>query len=331
MVANILEVEDLSVQYEAKPAPVRAVTKVTFGLKANEILGVCGESGCGKSTLLRAIAGLLKSPGHITQGRILYNGMDLTKLSDKDFRKIRWTDISYIPQASMNSLNPVMRIRDQMTDVIRAHDKKGIPKEEIIKSLIEVLNTVLLSPETLDMYPHELSGGMKQRVLVALATGASSVRPKIIIADEPTSNLDVTTERYILKVMREFIQNFGTSVIFVTHNIAAQSQIADRLIIMYAGEIVEIGDVYEIFNKPMHPYTIALISATPSIEEIKEMVSLPGIPPDLREPPVGCNFHPRCKSAIEGKCNLENPELIEVEPGRFVKCHLTSKKGGRKK
>ncbi|MEM2111935.1 MAG: ABC transporter ATP-binding protein [Candidatus Bathyarchaeia archaeon] len=322
MTSNILNVENLNVHYEIKPKPVKAVNKVSFNLKEKEILGICGESGCGKTTLLRAIGGLIRPPARITQGKILYKGLDLTKLSEKDFKKIRWRDISYIPQASMNSLNPVLKIRDQIFDVITEHHGNIILQKEIIeKSLINELDKVMLAPETLDSYPHELSGGMKQRVLVALAMGVHSLRPKIIIADEPTSNLDVTTERYILKILREFVQIYGASVIMVTHNIAAQSQIADRVVIMYAGEIVEIGDVYDIFNKPLHPYTIALISATPTMGGVKEMVSLPGIPPDLREPPSGCKFHPRCKFAIEGKCNIEEPQLAEIESGRFVKCH----------
>jgi len=176
-----------------------------------------------------------------------------------------------------------------------------------------------------------LSGGMKQRVLIGLATGAATVRPKLIVADEPTSNLDVTTERYILKIFSEIIENSDTSVLFVTHNIAAQSQIVDRLIIMYAGEVMEIGDVTDVFTNPLHPYTKVLILSTPMIDEIEKAISLPGIPPDLRDPPVGCNFHPRCPDAIKGKCELEDSDTVEVEPGRFVKCHLYVKKGGKKK
>jgi len=330
MVSNLLEVENLRVYYETEQNPVKAVNNVTFSIKRNEILGVCGESGCGKTTLLKAITGLLKEPGYIHEGKILYNDLDLTKINEKEFRRIRWKDISYIPQGSMNSLNPVLKIKDQMVDAIRAHDKK-VPEKEIVESLKKVLESVLLSPETLEMYPHELSGGMKQRVLIGLATGAATVRPKLIVADEPTSNLDVTTERYILKIFSEIIENSDTSVLFVTHNIAAQSQIVDRLIIMYAGEVMEIGDVTDVFTNPLHPYTKVLILSTPMIDEIEKAISLPGIPPDLRDPPVGCNFHPRCPDAIKGKCELEDSDTVEVEPGRFVKCHLYVKKGGKKK
>lgn len=326
MVDDLLLVENLSAFYEVKPKPVKAVNNVSFTLKPREVLGICGESGCGKTTLLKAITGLLKEPGYIHEGKILYHENDLAKLSDREFRKIRWADISYIPQASMNSLNPVLNIRKQMVDTIRAHDT-DVSETEIVESLKQVLATVLLSPETLDMYPHELSGGMKQRILIGLATGAATIRPKIIVADEPTSNLDVTTERYILKIFRELIENSETSVLFVTHNIAAQSQIADRLIIMYAGEVMEIGDVTGVFSNPLHPYTQALISATPSIDTIEKTISLPGLPPDLRDPPIGCNFHPRCPVAIKGKCEVEDSETFEVEPGRFVKCHRYMKKG----
>jgi peptide/nickel transport system ATP-binding protein len=320
MDSDLLQVEGLSAFYEAAPKPVRAVNNVTFSLKRKEVLGICGESGCGKTTLLKAITGLLKEPGYIHQGRIMYNNIDLSKLSEQEFRRVRWKEISYIPQASMNSLNPVLNVRSQMVDTIRAHDN-NVSEAEIVESLKKVLDEVLLSSDTLEMYPHELSGGMKQRILIGLATGAATIHPKIIVADEPTSNLDVTTERYILKIFRELIKNSDTSVLFVTHNIAAQSQIADRLIIMYAGEIMEIGDVSDVFNNPLHPYTKALISATPSIDDIEKTISLPGLPPDLRDPPVGCNFHPRCPVAITGKCDFEDSDTFEVESGRYVKCH----------
>ena len=320
---NLLEVKNLSVQYEAQPNPVKAVNGVAFSIRDKEIFGICGESGCGKTTLMKAIIGLLKPPGYIVGGKILYKGTDLTSLNEREFRRIRWKEISYIPQASMSSLNPVLTVLSQMIDTIDAHERR-VPKTEMIKSVSESLNMVLLSPEVLHTYPHELSGGMKQRVLVALAIGLSLLQPKLIIADEPTSNLDVTTERYILKALTDLKQKFDVSMIFVTHNMAAQAQIADRLAIMYAGEMAEIGDVDVMFKEPLHPYTKALISATPSISEVKKLSSLPGIPPDLRDPPKGCNFHPRCPSMILGKCDAEDPKLIEAMPNRFVKCHLVS-------
>jgi len=298
-------------------APVRAVDNVSFNVTEKEILGIAGESGCGKSTLAYSILRLLKPPGYIRGGEVLFKGSDLLKIEEEELRRIRWKHISYIPQSSMNALNPVMRIEEQIGDAVINHEK--ISKGELRKRIEDLLVSVGLSPSVAHMYPHELSGGMRQRVVIAMAM---ALNPELIIADEPTTALDVVVQRGILQLLRDIRSKLKASVIMITHDMAAQAQIVDRLAIMYAGKIVEIGDANDLFNDPLHPYSRALISAIPSISEKKKLKGVPGFPPDLRSPPPGCRFYPRCPHRIPSKCNVDEPRLIEVKNDRLVACHL---------
>lgn len=314
---TLLDVRNLIAYYMTPTAPVRAVDNVSFNVTEKEILGIAGESGCGKSTLAYSVLRLLKPPGYIRGGEVLFKGSDLLKIEEEELRRIRWKHISYIPQSSMNALNPVMRIEEQIGDAVRNHEK--ISKGELRKRIEDLLVSVGLSPSVAHMYPHELSGGMRQRVVIAMAM---ALNPELIIADEPTTALDVVVQRGILQLLRDIRSKLKASVIMITHDMAAQAQIVDRLAIMYAGKIVEIGDANDLFNDPLHPYSRALISAIPSISEKKKLKGVPGFPPDLRSPPPGCRFYPRCPHRIPGKCNVDEPRLIEVKNDRLVACHL---------
>ena len=314
---TLLDVRNLIAYYMTPTAPVRAVDNVSFNVTEKEILGIAGESGCGKSTLAYSILRLLKPPGYIRGGEVLFKGSDLLKIEEEELRRIRWKHISYIPQSSMNALNPVMRIEEQIGDAIINHEK--ISKGELRKRIEDLLVSVGLSPSVAHMYPHELSGGMRQRVVIAMAM---ALDPELIIADEPTTALDVVVQRGILQLLRDIRSKLKASVIMITHDMAAQAQIVDRLAIMYAGKIVEIGDANDLFSDPLHPYSRALISAIPSISEKKKLKGVPGFPPDLRSPPPGCRFYPRCPHRIPGKCNVDEPRLIEVKNDRLVACHL---------
>jgi len=314
----LLKVEGLKAFYRAGSSRVKAVDDVSIAVKKSEILGIAGESGCGKSTFALAVLRLLKPPGYIEDGEILLNGVDILKLSDKELKKVRWSRMSYIPQSSMNALNPVMRTEEQINDAILTHGRK-MPKAELRKRVGELLANVGLAPEVARMYPHELSGGMRQRVIIAMAI---ALNPELVVADEPTTALDVVVQRGILQMLSEIRWKFGSSIVVITHDMAAQAEIVDRLAIMYAGKIVEAGGVKEVFDEPLHPYTHALISSVPSIKVKKELLGLSGLPPDLRNPPSGCYFHPRCSKSIRNRCEIEEPEFVEIEKDRFVACHL---------
>ncbi len=314
----LLKVEGLKAFYRTRNSPVKAVDDVSIGAKKSEILGIAGESGCGKSTFALAVTRLLKPPGYIEDGKILLNGVDILKLSPKELKKVRWSEMSYIPQSSMNALNPVMRIEEQIGDAIVTHGGK-MSKDELKKRVEELLTDVGLAPEVARMYPHELSGGMRQRVIIAMAI---ALNPELIVADEPTTALDVVVQRGILQMLSDIRRKFGSSIIIITHDMAAQAEIVDRLAIMYAGKIVEAGSVGKLFEEPLHPYTQALTSAIPSIKGKRQLSGLSGLPPDLRKPPAGCRFHPRCPKIIYNKCEIEEPELIDAEKDRLVACHL---------
>ena len=319
-----LNVRDLAAYYRTETTPNKAVDGVTFDVARDEIFGIAGESGCGKSTLAKAILRLLKPPGYIKDGKILFNDVNLLELDEKDLRSTRWRHISYIPQGSMNSLNPVIRAEDQIIEAIRLHDS-NISKSDLKQKVEELFISVGLAPEVSRAYPHELSGGMKQRVVIAMAI---ALGPELIVADEPTTALDVVVQKGILQLLLDLKEKLGSSLILITHSMPVQAQVSDRIAIMYAGKIVEVGDSNVIFSDPLHPYTQALISAVPSIEATKKLSGLSGFPPDLRTPPPGCRFHPRCPHAIEGKCNVKEPSLIEVLSGRLVACHMNGGNSG---
>jgi peptide/nickel transport system ATP-binding protein len=314
---DILEVKNLTVYYEIAPAPVKAVEGVNFNVKSGEIFGIVGESGCGKSTLALSIARLLRPPGRIINGEIIFEGINILKLSPEALKNIRWKKISYIPQSSMNSLNPIAKIGEQIEEVIKIHEHES-SKKSIKERVKELLINVGLSPEISKMYPHELSGGMRQRAIIAMAL---ALNPKLIIADEPTTALDVVVERGILQLLLDIKHALNISIVLITHNIAVQAEVADRIAVLYAGKIVEIRSVNDLFKNPLHPYSRALISSIPSITERRVLKGLPGFPPDLRHPPSGCRFHPRCSYAMPGICNIKDPPLLEIKGG-LVACHL---------
>ncbi|CAN5229166.1 ABC transporter ATP-binding protein [soil metagenome] len=317
MGAVALSVRDLRVHYHTQEGPVRAVDGVTFSLGEGERFGLVGESGSGKTTAAFAILQLTRPPARIEGGAVLLGDQDLTHLSEEELRKLRFSKIALIPQGAMNSLNPVMRIRDQLMDVIREHEK-GASRSNLDSRIGDLLERVGLNRNTARMYPHQLSGGMKQRVCIAMAI---ALRPRIIIADEPTSALDVVTQRLVMETLAGVQEMLGASVILVGHDMGLMAQFVDTIGVMYAGRLVEIAPVADLFKDPLHPYSRLLISTLPSLETKGAFKGIPGIAPSLRRLPSGCAFHPRCPKVMPA-CSSVRPELVEVRPGRWVACHL---------
>lgn len=323
MTENALQIKGLQVYYDTREGPLNAVNGVSFTLNREERLGLVGESGSGKTTLATALMRLIKAPGQIKSGEVLLDGKDLLKLSNEEMRQARSTEISMIPQGAMNSLNPVMRIQDQMIDTLRDHGVSH-KKSEFRKWAAELLERVGLTAEVAGMYPHELSGGMKQRVAIAMGI---CLRPKVIIADEPTSALDVVVQREVMNTLRLVQQDLGASVILIGHDMGLMAQFADRIGVMYAGKLVELASVWDIFERPQHPYTQLLIASLPSLEEKQMFRGIPGRTPSLLNPPSGCSFHPRCPKAMD-HCSQLVPVLREVATGKSVSCHLYEEKTG---
>lgn len=312
-----LQIKDLVAVYDTSLGELRAVDGVSLKLNEKEILGIAGESGCGKSTLALATLRLLKPPGHIKKGEVIYDNENLLGKSEEDIRQIRMKKISYIPQSAMNALNPTMRIKNQFKDMMQAHVKGN----EIIQSVEEALAMVELKPYVANLFPHELSGGMKQRVVIAMAI---ILRPDVIIADEPTTALDVIVQKGILEILEHIREELGKAIMLITHDMAVHAEIADRMAIMYAGKIVEVGDTVSIFKQPLHPYTELLISSIPSLGSEKPLKGIPGFPPDLKNPTNNCRFRPRCPKA-GNTCNTYEPSLVAVGNGREVACCLDEK------
>ena len=303
--------------FPSKRETVRAVDGVSFQVFQGETFGLVGESGCGKSQTLRSILGLLKQPGRITGGEIRYKGADIAKMSQRELQKIRGKEISMIFQEPMTALNPVLRIRSQMYE---AFEGEKLSKEEKRRRAIELLKLVgIPSHETrLDEYPHQFSGGMRQRAMIAIALGA---RPKLLLADEPTTALDVTIQDQIMKLLNQLKQELGMSIILVTHDLGVIAQMCDRVAVMYAGQIVEMTDTVTLFSRPRHPYTYGLMGSLPNEETAgTTLEAIKGSPPNLAHLPEGCPFSPRCKYACD-LCRRERPALTEVEPGHLARCH----------
>lgn len=317
MTDEVLRVEGLKVYYDTPRGPVKAVDGVSFALKASERFGLVGESGSGKSTTALAIMRLIKPPGYIADGKISLHNIQLSELSDEELRKVRLAEIAMVPQGAMNSLNPVMRIKDQILDGARFH-QNGSSGHETAERLPELLSTVGLQPNVLNLFPHELSGGMKQRVCIAIGI---SLQPKVIIADEPTSALDVVVQRQIMQTLGNVQERLGASVLLVGHDMGLMAQFVDRIGVMYGGHLVEVGPVREMFKEPLHPYTQALISSLPSFATKGVFRGIPGTPASPVNPPSGCVFHPRCPKVMP-QCSELIPELREIRPGRWVSCHL---------
>ncbi|MEZ4733614.1 MAG: ABC transporter ATP-binding protein [Caldilineaceae bacterium] len=312
-----LQVENLRVYYWTARGPVKAVDDISFTIQRNERFGFIGESGCGKTTTIMAILRLIKRPGKIESGRILLNGRDLLALDKEEMRQTRWNRISLIPQGAMNSLNPIMRVRDQIADTILTH-KGEVPKNVLREEIISLLDMVELPAKVANMYPHELSGGMKQRVCIAMAT---ALEPELIIADEPTSALDVVVQKAVMQTLIGVQERLGASMILIGHDMGLTAQVLDRVGVMYAGKLVEVAKVRELYRTPRHPYTQALISSLPSIQAKKRGGGIPGLPPFLLNPPPGCLFRPRCPHAMP-VCEQIDPMLLSLAPGHEAACHL---------
>jgi oligopeptide/dipeptide ABC transporter ATP-binding protein len=317
MKGDVLRVCDLLVYYDTPLGAVKAVNNISFSLGAGERFGLAGESGSGKSTMALSILRLLKPPGRIAAGEVWLDGINLLTLSAEEIRRARLAEIALIPQGSMNSLNPVMRVKEQIADALQDHDV-GLSKREVAERVRELLQWVGLRPEVANMFPHELSGGMKQRICIAIAI---SLRPKVIIADEPTSALDVVVQRQVMETLARVQKDLGTAVILVGHDMGLMAQFVDRLGVMYAGKLVEVSPVRDIFTQPLHPYTQLLIASLPSFEQKGTFTGIPGLPPLLRDLPPGCVFHPRCPHSVD-RCQTHEPLFKEARPHAWAACHL---------
>lgn len=311
---KVLEVDRLQVQYETPRGAVKAVDTVSFYLKEGEILGLVGESGCGKTTTAMAVLQMVQSPGRIVGGQIRLNGNELVGLPESELRQYRWTELALIPQGAMNSLNPVIKIKEQMADAILAHE--SVDKKELKPRILKLFNDVGLPGRVYNMYPHELSGGMKQRVCIAMSI---VLEPSVIIADEPTSALDVVVQRVVAQTILEVKERLGISMIMIGHDMGLQAQMVDRVAVMYAGRLVEIGPVENMFKNPLHPYTQLLIEAIPSIAEKKPLKVTEGLTHDLRNTPEGCVFQFRCPNLGEN-CVKEAVTMHQVGIDHFVAC-----------
>ncbi len=316
----VLKVEDLSVIYNSSRGPVRATSNVSFELRKGEALALIGESGSGKTTLSLALIRMLAKSAEINAGKVLYTRDGKTRnildMNDGEMRAFRWNDCAMVFQGAQNAFNPVLRIRDQFLDTARAHGRND--KEWLRQRTLELFKLVRLDPQRVfDSYPHELSGGMRQRTLLALGV---LLDPQIVILDEPTTALDILTQRAIIDVLNEMQTRLNFSIIFISHDLALAAEMADRVATMYAGEIVEIGGVNQIFYEPLHPYTLGLLRSVPKLSHGQdELVSITGNPPNLIDPPSGCKFHPRCQFASE-KCSREAPPLTEYDAGHQSAC-----------
>ncbi len=316
MTSPLLEVGGLCVDYLTEAGNVRAVDHVDLSVEAGEFLAIVGESGCGKSTLLFAIAKLLSPPAEITAGSVVFKGRDMVRLTEGELRHVRWRDYSVVMQSAMNALNPMKSIEAQFTDAMRAHSE--MTTAEMGDRSAEVLKLVGVDPVHLRSYPHQLSGGMRQRAMIAMAL---LFTPDLVIMDEPTSALDVVAQRSLMSQIKELQQRFGFAVIFVTHDMSLVSHYSERLAVMYAGQVAEVAATRSLFEKPLHPYSVGLLDAFPSIRGPRRpLTGIPGSPPDLARPPVGCRFQPRCPKAM-AECLLRQPDLYTVDGSR-VRCFL---------
>jgi len=318
---SLLEVRDLSVEYLLERAVINAVDHVSLDVAAGEFLAIVGESGCGKSTLLFAVAQLLFPPAAITSGSVTFRGRNLVGLAESELSAVRWRDMSVVMQSAMNALNPVLSVGSQFRDAMQAHGVTS--KEQIAQRSEEVLRMVGIDPVHLKSYPHQLSGGMRQRSMIAMAM---LFTPDLIIMDEPTSALDVVAQRSLMAQIKDLQRQYGFAVIFVTHDMSLVSHFSDRLMVMYAGQVSEVGHTRQVFDDPKHPYTAGLMDAFPSIRGPRTpLVGIPGSPPDLARPPEGCRFAPRCPKVME-RCTASVPPLYQVE-GVDVRCFLYSDGG----
>ena len=312
----ILSVRNLTMHYQTRKGDVSAVDDVSFELARGQSLGLVGESGCGKTSVAFSLLRLLPENAQLLGGNVYLDGCDVLALDEKQIRKIRWRGISMVFQAAMNALDPVYRVGDQIVEALQTHFR-GLSEAEARDRVIELFPMVGLDPDLMDRYPHEFSGGMRQRAVIAMAL---SCDPSVIIADEPTTALDVIVQDRILGELREIQRKMDMSMIYITHDIAVIAEVSDRIGVMYAGRMAELASAVDVFEKPYHPYTHALMNAFPSIEgEKQELKALPGEPPDLLSPPSGCRFHPRCPRKIES-CDRLQPPFEDMGGDHFVAC-----------
>ena len=314
MTDAVLEAEDLRVHYQTRRGPVHAVDGVSFSVREGETIGVVGETGCGKSTLGKAILGILP-PRTRVEGRLQFGERNLTSLPEEPFRKIRGRDIALIFQDPVTRLDPLLTIEAHFVETIAAHEK--VPRKEAVDRAVKALASMGIPESRLRHYPHEFSGGMRQRIMIAMSL---VMNPKLLIADEPTTSLDVIVEAQILEILEDLRRAYKMSVLLITHNLGIVAEVCDRVAVMYAGQFVELGSVYDVFKRPVHPYTRGLLQSTIHMDS-KELYSIDGLPPDLVDPPAACRFHPRCPYAKE-ICSTRDPNWIEYRPGHFASCHF---------
>lgn len=319
----LLDIQDLKTYYTTLRGSVKAVEGVSFQVEKGEALGLAGESGCGKTTVALSIMRILPPGGKILEGKILFRDIDLVKLQESKMRKkVRWKGISIVFQGAMNALNPVYKVGDQIVEAILTHED-DVSKEEAEERAGKLLEMVGMEPSRADNYPHEFSGGMRQRALIAMSIACN---PELLIADEPGTALDVIVQAQVLKLLKELKERLNLSMILITHDLSIIAETCEKVVIMYGGEVAEYADSVTIFKEPLHPYTQGLIGAFPSIKAAKRhMTSIPGFPPDLLDPPPGCRFHPRCQYAMD-ICRNKEPPLEKIgEEGHYVSCHLVTK------
>jgi oligopeptide/dipeptide ABC transporter ATP-binding protein len=313
----VLEVRDLVVHYHTSRGAVQAVNGVSFDIREGERLGLVGESGSGKSTIALALLRLIRPPGKIERGEMILDGVDLLSLYEEEMRQVRLAKVALVAQGAMNSLNPVLRVKEQIRDGLHDHGIQ-MSSRAMNARVAELLNSVGLRRDVANRFPHELSGGMKQRVCIAIAI---SLQPQVIVADEPTSALDVVVQWQVIDTLRQVQGELGAAVIQIGHDMGLMAHSVDRIGVMYAGKLVEVATVRDLFREPLHPYTQLLIASLPSLDGKDDLQAIAGSPPSLLNPPAGCPFHPRCPYVMD-RCRVVMPPLREIQPGHLAACHL---------
>ena len=320
----VLQVKDLRTQFFTDDGVVQAVDGVSFDLHPGETLGIVGESGCGKSVTALSILRLIQEPGRIVSGQILFREQDIVQMSEEDVREIRGKDIAMIFQDPLSSLNPVLTVGYQIEEAIEAH--RRMPEKTALKQAVELLKQVRIpaAESRVRDYPHQFSGGMRQRAMIAMGLAN---KPSILIADEPTTALDVTVQAQILELLRDLNRDLKTAIILITHNMGVVAGLCTRVLVMYAGRVVEQGPVDQIFKSPQHPYTWSLLRSIPRLDSDRHdrLLSIDGLPPDLIKPPRGCRFHPRCQFKID-RCLRDDPALMDVGPDQKAACWVTMRR-----
>ncbi|MDF2630497.1 MAG: transporter binding protein [Symbiobacteriaceae bacterium] len=330
MTKPILEIKNLSVDFVLHDRKLRACDDVSLTINRGEIVGIIGESGSGKTTLASGILNLIKAPGRIAAGEVIYHtregkSVDLRKLKEDEFAKYRWTNLTSVFQAAQNVLNPSLRVKEHFLETVRAHDPKA-KESDVLTKARELLSQVRLEERVLDCYPHQLSGGMKQRTIIALSL---ILNPDIIFLDEPTTALDVITQWYIIDILKKIQKEFGLTMVFLTHDVSIIGSVVDRLAVMYAGQVVEFGPVMDLFKRPTHPYTAGLMNAIPSLrDDVTHRKAIPGHPPDLMALPDACRFSPRCAHFASGVCagdRAKTDMLYASRPEQLTRCYSWEK------